>query len=351
MGPSVCCGCALVLFLCAGGCGTHETLKKTEPAGRARVVATAVPAAAGAAGAAGAASAVAALVPSPTDLRVMSCNVRVKTLFDLQNHWGLRKKHLVSRIRAFAPDLLGTQECLASQADYLRDQLDGYEFFGAGRNDGKRRGEMCGVFYRADRFEKLDGGHFWLSRDPSKPGSKGWGAWFPRMVTWVKLRPRDGGETFYFFNTHFDAFASRARRESARLLRERMASIAGGAPCVVTGDFNADEGSDAYRTLLAGTGALRGVGAGVGRIAGTLVDTFRAANPTLVDRDGTRHGFWGGRGGPRIDWIIATPHFQAVAGDIDRDSAYGRYPSDHFPVTAVLRPMGTAPVATADSGR
>ena len=96
--------------------------------------------------------------PSPgaaaasADLRVMSFNCRVSTLFDLHNTWGLRKGLLVDTIRNFGPDLLGTQEVLASQADYLREQLDGYSFVGVGRDDGRRRGEMCGVFFRSDKF-------------------------------------------------------------------------------------------------------------------------------------------------------------------------------------------------------
>jgi endonuclease/exonuclease/phosphatase family metal-dependent hydrolase len=320
MGHVLRAGCALIVFVCVG-CGhvplVHKadgpTMSSHAKTGDARV------------------TPVAAAI-APGDLRVMSVNVRVKTLFDGPNFWQFRKGFLASRIRAFDPDLLGTQECLADQTDYLRDQLPGYEFFGVGRNDGDRRGEMCGVFFKSAKFEKLDGGHFWLSKSPTTPGSKGWGAWFPRLVTWVKLRPRDGGQTFYWFNTHFDAFASRARLESAKLLRRQMASLAGGAPAVVTGDFNADEGSDAYTTLVSGKG--------LASIGPRLIDTFRTAHPTQTRGDGTRHGFAGGRGGPRIDWIMATPAFQTVAAGIDRSAAaFRRFPSDHFPVTAVLRPI------------
>ena len=46
-------------------------------------------------------------------------------------------------------------------------------FSDVGRSDGKRRGEMCGVFFKTTRFELLDGGHFWLSTSPEKPGSLG----------------------------------------------------------------------------------------------------------------------------------------------------------------------------------
>lgn len=261
------------------------------------------------------------------DLRVMSFNCRVSTLFDLHNTWGLRKRLLLDTIENFEPDLLGTQEVLWSQFDYLRDRLDGYEAVGAGRDDGKRDGEMCAVFFRADKFEKLDSGHFWLSERPSKPGSKGWGAFFPRMVTWVKLRPRDGGATFCWFNTHLDAFSSRARENAAELLRQRMASIAGGMPVLVTGDFNADAGSEPYRTLIAG-----------GPTA--LTDTFGALHAIRTKDDGTRHSFRGGRGGPRIDWILAsTRAFRTVDADIDHTRSGLMYPSDHFPVTAVLRPV------------
>jgi endonuclease/exonuclease/phosphatase family metal-dependent hydrolase len=270
------------------------------------------------------------------DLRVMSFNCRVSTLFDLHNTWGLRKGLLLDTIQNFNPDLLGTQELLASQADYLRERLDGYSFVGVGRNDGKRGGEMCGIFFRSDKFEKLESGHFWLSESPSKPGSKGWGAFFPRLVTWVKLQPRDGGETFCWFNTHLDAFSSRARLNGAKLLRLRMASIARGLPVLVTGDFNADAGSDPYREL---TGS---------KSTTVLTDTFRAINAN-VKGDGTRHAFRGGRGGPRIDWILASSSaFRTIDADIDHTRAGIMFPSDHFPVTAVLRPTGAPTLAQVE---
>jgi endonuclease/exonuclease/phosphatase family metal-dependent hydrolase len=253
------------------------------------------------------------------DVRVMSFNCRVSTLFDMHNTWGLLN-----------PDLLGTQEVLASQFDYLRKKLDDYEAIGVGRDNGKRGGEMCAVFFRKDKFERLDGGHFWLSESPSKPGSKAWGAWFPRMVTWVKLRPRDGsGPTFCWFNTHLDAFSARARANGATLLRQRMASIAGGMPVLVTGDFNADAGSEPYATLCAPKSAT------------SLTDTFRAMHRTNRKDDG------GGRGGPRIDWILAsTDGFRTIDADIDHTRGGLSYPSDHFPVTAVLRPIGGAAAPT-----
>ena len=132
-----------------------------------------------------------------------------------------------------------------------------------------------------------------------------------------------------------DAFSSRARLNGAKLLRLRMQRIAGALPVIVTGDFNADEGTDPYKVLLAGT-----------QSTGKLTDTFLAAHGMKgVRNDGTRHGFSGSRGGPRIDWIVASRDFVTLDADIDHTHAGLRYPSDHFPVTAVLRPVNQLPVA------
>ena len=169
------------------------------------------------------------------ELRVMTFNLRVRTILDGHNIWDKRRDLVVEHVRAFDADLLGTQEGLDSMETYLRQQLGDYTFRGVGRDDGKQRGEMCGVFFKTARFELLDGGYFWLSKTPEKPGSRGWAEVYPRIVTWVKLRPRAGGTPFYWFNTHFDAFSPWARAQSSELLRDRIRVIAGAMPCIVTG--------------------------------------------------------------------------------------------------------------------
>ena len=82
------------------------------------------------------------------ELRVMTFNLRVRTILDGHNIWDKRRDLVVERVRAFDADLLGTQEGLDSMETYLRQQLGDYTFRGVGRDDGKQRGEMCGVFLR-----------------------------------------------------------------------------------------------------------------------------------------------------------------------------------------------------------
>jgi endonuclease/exonuclease/phosphatase family metal-dependent hydrolase len=264
------------------------------------------------------------------DLRAMTFNLRVPFLLDGTNHWGFRKGNLVKTIKDFNPDLLGTQECVAAQADYLREELPEYGFRGVGRDDGKRGGEMTAVFYRRDKFKELDHGYFWLSERPTVPGSKSWGAWFTRMCTWVKLQPLDGSPAFCVFNAHLDNMSGRARVESARLMREKIAEYASGMPVIVTGDFNADAGTEPYQMLLAGDTL------GVPQM---LFDAFRLANPKVNSDEGTRHDFNGKRGGNRIDWILVNGGFQPLHAEINHARSLIGYPSDHFPVQAILRPV------------
>ncbi|HMB94615.1 MAG TPA: endonuclease/exonuclease/phosphatase family protein [Tepidisphaeraceae bacterium] len=266
------------------------------------------------------------------EFRVMTFNVRVITFLDVLSFttWDSRKAMLAHTIREVDPDILGTQECLAEQSDYLRQQLPEYGFVGVGRDDGYRGGEMCGIFFKSARFDKLAYGHFWLSEKPTQPGSKSWGTAWTRMVTWIKLAPRDGSQPICVFNTHFDVFGSRARLESAKLLRAEMDAIAPNMPCIITGDFNDSPNSPPYQILLAG---------------GQLTDAFRAVHPSVAKNEGTEHGFSGKETGTRIDWIVTNAAFQPISANIIHTHQGGKFPSDHFPVTVVVKEVAPLPVA------
>jgi endonuclease/exonuclease/phosphatase family metal-dependent hydrolase len=272
----------------------------------------------------------------------MCFNVRFGTADDGADRWEHRKDLAVRTITRFDPDLLGVQEALVSQADFLRAALADYGFVGAGRDDGRDRGEFCGIFYRRRRFERLDAGHFWLSESPHQPGSRGWDADLPRVVSWVKLRDLavDRGPaslavagTVLFMNTHWDYAGKRARTESARLMRQTLKSIQPNGPAILVGDFNGTEDDEPYAHLLRGRGDAGDEGA-------VLHDSYRQAHPQRLAQEATFHGFTGGRDGSRIDWILHTDDLCTLSADIDTYSDAGRYPSDHFPITAILVPTG-----------
>lgn len=268
--------------------------------------------------------------PTSTEIRVMSFNIRYGTAKDGENHWDRRKDFLVETILAFQPDLLGTQETLAMQRDFLKDKLPAYECLGVGREDGAEKGEMMALYFRRDRFEKVDGGHFWLSETPDKVGSKSWDSSLPRMVTWVKLRDRQhpDAKPIAYFNTHFDHMGQTARLESARLIRRQIATLGKDCAAILTGDFNTDEASPPYQALFDPENG----------VAAQLVDSYRVAHPERAKAEGTFSGFQAMQiEGARIDWIGVSRDWQVISATIDRTAREGRTPSDHYPVTAVLR--------------
>jgi endonuclease/exonuclease/phosphatase family metal-dependent hydrolase len=266
--------------------------------------------------------------PDPEPLRVLSFNIRYANPEDGDNRWQRRRGLVVETILTFDPDLLGLQEVLYAQGQFLRDKLTGYGFVGVGREDGKRKGELCPILYRKRRFTLLSSGHYWLSEKPAKPGSKSWDSSQPRMVTWVELRDGKGGTALHHANTHWDHQGKKARRESAKLMRRRLRKLQGDRAIVVTGDFNTTETSLAYRLLTEGESERKE--------GFRLVDGFRQVHPERGPEEATYHGFKGGRKGLRIDWVLHTPRLRTVEASIDRTNRKGRFPSDHYPVRAVL---------------
>lgn len=277
-------------------------------------------------------TAMSTLVAQETPVRVMSYNIRYGTAKDGVNHWDLRKEKLVKTISDFAPDLLGTQETLEFQRDYLLEKLKEFEAWGVGRDDGKSQGEMAALFYRRDRFEKLTGGHFWLSPQPDTVGSKGWDAALPRIASWVRLRDRitPGSKPIFFCNTHFDHRGETARLESAKLIRQKVNELAIGCRIIITGDFNTDYDSAPYRALMTGDSSSEQT---------SLLDTYLSSSSPHPNPDtGTFSNFDATQTrGSRIDWIACSKDWDVRLARIDRTQHDGHTPSDHFPVVAVLR--------------
>ena len=151
--------------------------------------------------------------PSPhasaDPIRAMTFNIRLDIASDGANAWPHRRQMVAALIRHEAPDLLGTQEVIVHQKEYLEAQFPDYTFVGVGRDDGEKAGEFSPLAWRNDRFEMLDSGTFWLSPTPEVP-SKGWDAALPRVATWALLRDLRSGRMIRVLNTHFDHVGTQA---------------------------------------------------------------------------------------------------------------------------------------------
>lgn len=268
-----------------------------------------------------------ALATAAEPFRVMSFNVRNSNAQDGEDAWPKRTELFFGTIAAYAPDLIGFQEVLAVQHDALTTRLSDYGFVGVARDDGKRKGEWSCVAYRKARFTVVADGNFWLSETPEVIGSKSWDAALTRICSWVRLRETATGKEFVFANTHFDHKGVIARQEASKVISHRVSVIAAGVPALLTGDLNINEDNPAYTVFVKPTtpGAIR------------WTDAFREVHPKRGPEEVSFHAFKGGSTGSRIDFIFHTDHFVATEAAIDRTARNGRYPSDHYPVTAVVK--------------
>lgn len=254
------------------------------------------------------------LPPESAPLRVMTLNVRLPLEADGPNRWEMRRDAMSRLIDDSAPDFVGTQELMRTQADDLAARLPQYAWFGIGRRGGALD-EHMGVFYRRDAWRLVESGHFWLSDTPHVPGSISWGHPYPRMASWGLFERRADGLRLQLYNTHlpYRPEDGQARLRGAALILDRLAGMPRG-PAIVLGDFNDAPGSAVHRRLTA-----------------VLGDAWERA-PRREGPAGTFHGF-SGIPGTRIDWVLyrgLRPRtVRTLATPVD-----GRHVSDHFPVLA-----------------
>ncbi|MBU1385407.1 MAG: endonuclease/exonuclease/phosphatase family protein [Alphaproteobacteria bacterium] len=269
------------------------------------------------------APAASAATGDPAAFRVMSYNIRFDGSSD-NPLWSERRRPMADQIAFLDPDLLGLQEALPHQADWLAEQLPAYDRYGVGRDDGVS-GEQATLFWRRERYERLDAETLWCSPTPDRP-SKGWDAAYPRTLTRVILRDRRGGGLLDVRNTHFDHVGAVAREQCAGLVSGLAPAEVDGetARVVLIGDFNAGPETAPYRRILAS--GLRDARA-VSPIAFGPVGTFNAFN-IANDNDGVA-----------IDHIFIGPDLTVRRFAVPTDSVRGRVISDHFPVVADLVPV------------
>jgi endonuclease/exonuclease/phosphatase family metal-dependent hydrolase len=258
-------------------------------------------------------------------VKVMTMNVRYDTPDDSINAWPARIPLIVSLITEEKPDILGLQEVLWHQYQAMDSAFNEYGSIGVGRDDGARGGEMNPVFFRKERFDLVRTLTFWLSDTPDLPGSKGWGASLPRIVTWVELADKNTHEHLYFFNTHFAYDSDSARIMSSRILVKEVAKIAEGYPFIVTGDFNLLPYSTAYSIL---TGPEESVP--------VLNDSYFVSEKKPAGPTFTYNGFSDKPGTGRVDYIFVKNGLRVMNHStlIEKESQV--YISDHWPVSACV---------------
>ena len=265
------------------------------------------------------------IIGQSQELNVMTFNIRYNTKNDSLNAWPYRKDNAASQIKFHNVHILGVQEALHEQVMDLSQSLAKYRYTGVGRDDGKTKGEYSAIFYDTTRLKLIASSTFWLSLTPEVPGSKGWDANITRIVTWAKFRDLKNKKTFFVFNTHFDHIGQEARRESARLIKQKVKDIAGTTPVIVTGDFNAHPSDAPIKIIVDENDKDK------------LIDTKAVSVAPHYGPQGTFNGFGAKeRDSEPIDFIFIKGKWSVLQHATLSQTWGGRFSSDHFPVFAKL---------------
>lgn len=182
-------------------------------------------------------------------ITIMSTNVRYIAPEDLfSKSWFYRADLIADDIESVMPDIVGFQESTFVHYGYLKKILKGYDSENAYR-DNFILSEGCPIFWRADKYEKIDSGSFWLSETPEVM-SKDWGSEHYRICVYVILKDLANGKEFAVFNTHLDHTSDEARINGIKVVLDKISEF-GDLPSFLMGDMNAKEDSETIQSTKA----------------------------------------------------------------------------------------------------
>ncbi|QCK17023.1 endonuclease/exonuclease/phosphatase [Mangrovivirga cuniculi] len=245
----------------------------------------------------------------------MTYNIKYDNPSSELNSWDDRKESLVELIKFYHPAIIGTQEGLFHQLEYIDSALVDYTYFGKGRDDGQKEGEFSAIFYDSTKFNVNSKNTFWLSENMKIP-SYGWGANYRRICTYALFTFKESGEEFWVFNAHYDHENKLSRVNSSKLILEVLNSVnRNNLPVIVMGDFNSQKVDEPMKIL-----------------SSVLSDSFQQSK-VVYGPFGTYNGF--NIESPlnrRIDHIFIRKIDVDTSLTIDDRRDNNLYISDHFPV-------------------
>lgn len=264
----------------------------------------------------------------PEGYRIATYNIRRITKEEKpEREWPIRRPLVRDVVIKYRFDIFGVQEPLGQQVDDMAEDLPDYSRFGVSDKDDHAY-QHQDIFYKTSRFSLLEEGHFWLA--PEGPASlpldtTPWdNEYHACVVTWGKFQDRSTDFTFYMFNGHFDPGGDLAKQESAKLMLSKIPQIAGSSPVIFIGDLNTNQDTAPFLTL---------------NNSELLQETWDIATEKTPESRQT--GNWWDPNwdyNSQIDHIFVTAHWDVVSRHVLLDRYNGVFPSDHYPVLAVVKP-------------
>ncbi|MCX6181448.1 MAG: carbohydrate-binding protein [Bacteroidetes bacterium] len=245
-------------------------------------------------------------------LKIMSYNIQQP----YGTNWDGRKASLVAVINNENPDVLGSQEAVNYQRDYISTNISGYSWFGEGR-DGGDAGEGSFIYYKTSKFtlDAANSGNMWLSNTPTVPSR--FNGSYNRICTYVRLTDKTTNKSFYLFNIHNYMPSEYDNRLAAvKMLVQKIAARTHSSdPVYITGDFNSSEGDGV--TVWMKSGSDNSI---------KFRDTYRDYDPT----GNVTTGF-----GTKFDYIYC-PNSSKYTTTSSHVVTSATSSSDHLPIIATV---------------
>ncbi len=268
-------------------------------------------------------SAVAA--PKGEKLRVIQFDVRQQLASDRgTTTWFNRREAIDEMVRAESPDILLMQRLTVPQAEDMKNLLGRHELYyrhGQDKTEGLS-GYGTAIAWRADKYEAVDRGCFWLSDTPDTL-SRGWGSSI-RSSVWVRLRSKASGKELLCMSVHLDPgtteLAANSREKSIGVVSARAKALAGeDTPLLIGGGFQVESSN---RIIVPLREWLRDAreDAGVTDDAGTF--NAYQSRPSASKPDFILY-----RGAKPLQYMVLNGKYGTVA----------RFISDHYPVLVNFR--------------
>ncbi|MEH6620947.1 endonuclease/exonuclease/phosphatase family protein [Maribacter arcticus] len=254
------------------------------------------------------------------DISVLTYNIKWDNTNDTVNNWNDRKEAMVSLLKHYQPGIIGMQEVVHGQLNYLVANLPNFASVGVGREDGKEKGEYSPILYDTELLKSLESATYWLSDTPDKI-SVGWDAALERICTYALFEDLKTKKQFWVFNTHFDHIGVLAREKSAALIVSKIKELnTENLPVVLMGDLNLKPDENPIQFLKK-----------------ELVDGQSITQKTFYGPTGTFNGFEHERNlTDRIDYIFVQNFAVESYIHIDDRMENNKHISDHLPVFAKL---------------
>lgn len=241
-----------------------------------------------------------------------SFNIRIDVEADGANNWSHRRDTVAAFICGQKLDVVAMQEVSDRQLAELQEDLTGYGSVGS----------VNAIFFDKSKFRLVEKGEYSLSENPDGGSAKGWDSAFPRFVTWARLERISDGSRFVAINTHLDHVGVIAQKEGATLLMARMASISGGEPVVLTGDFNSGEGDVPYGIITCSSFKMYDSHKRAERISGVPYSYHEFGSLPIEKRQ-------------KIDFLFVSEGVETISCTIPKEGS--SHISDHCPLIVRLR--------------